>query len=84
MEEGEIVRKLYGFLAALSGMVVLGAVGSLDIGTIDDVQGAIIMYGALAAFVVFAKLAGAFEPYVYKESRPRRVRPKGGKKKRSV
>lgn len=64
------MKKLYGVLAALSGMVTLGAVGSLETGTIGNMQGTIIMYGALVAFVVFAKLAGAFEPYVYKESRP--------------
>ena len=84
MEEGEIVKKLYGVLAALSGMVTLGAVGSLETGTIGNMQGTIIMYGALVAFVVFAKLAGAFEPYVYKESRPRCARPEGGKRNSSV
>jgi len=84
VEEGEIVKKLYGVLAWLAGMVTFGAVGSLETGSIGDMPGTLLMYTALVAFGVFAKLAGAFEPYVYKESRPRCARPEGGKRNSSV
>lgn len=78
------MKRLYGVFAWLAGMATLGAAGSLETGSIGDMQGTILMYTALVAFGVFAKLAGAFEPYVYKESRPRCARPEGGKRNSSV
>lgn len=57
MEEGYIVKTIYGILAALSFLYVLGVAGSLDLNMVSLGIGAIRMILGLGCFGIFCKLA---------------------------
>ena len=79
------MKKVFGTIAILSFMFLLGTVGSVEKDMIPLGTGVIHMVSGLASFWLFTWLAGGFD-YSYnsdedEESRPRCNRPKGGKRK---
>ena len=84
MEEGDGLKKVFGTLAFLSFMFLLGTVGSIECDMMPLSNGVLRMAFGLAGFWLFTWLAGGFEPYPYDaESRPRSATSKGGKRKSS-
>ena len=82
------MKKVFGTIAFLSFLFLLGTVGSVEQGMTSLSTGVIRMLVSFGSFVLFAWLAGGFD-YSYgfdedEESRPRCSRPKGGKRKRSL
>lgn len=81
------MKKVFGAIAILSFLFLLGTVGSVEQDMIPLGTGVIRMIAGLAGFWLFTWLAGGFE-YSHtfdedEESRPRCSRPKGGKRKSS-
>lgn len=79
------MKKIFGTIAFLSFLFLLGTVGSVEQDMIPLGTGVIRMVVGLAAFWLFTWLAGRFD-YSFdedEESRPRCCRPKGGKRKSS-
>lgn len=79
------MKKIFGTIAFLSFLFLLGTVGSVEHGMIPLGTGVIRIVAGLAAFWLFTWLAGRFD-YSFdedEESRPRCCRPKGGKRKSS-
>ena len=87
MEKGDGMKKVFGTIAILSFLFLLGTVGSVEQDMIPLGTGVIRMVAGLAAFWLFTWLAGGSDySYTfdeYEESRPRCSRPKGGKRKSS-
>ena len=86
--EGVTMKNVFGTIAILSFMFLLGTVGSVEQDMIPLGTGVICMVVGLASLWLFTWLAGGFD-YSYtfdedKESRPRCSRPKGGKRKSSL
>ena len=75
------LRCLFGTVAFLSFLFMLGTVGAIEQDALDLGVGAIRAFIGLGCFGVFCKLAGVFGT---KESRPRSSSPKGGKRKSSI
>ena len=85
MEKGENMKKIFGIIAFLSFMYLLGTVGAVEQNMMPFGTGVIRMIVSFISFGLFTWLAGGFD-YSYtfngdKESRPRCSRPKGGKHK---
>lgn len=76
-------RCLFGTLAFLSFLFMLGTVGAIEQDALDLGVGAIRAFIGLGCFGAFCKVAGAFD-LEEKESRPRSSSPKGGKRKSSI
>lgn len=81
------MKKVFGTIAFLSFLFLLGTVGSVEQGMTSLSTGVIRMLVSFGSFVLFAWLAGGFDcSYTFdedEESRPRCSRPKGGKRKSS-
>lgn len=82
------MKKMFGVIAFLSFLFLLGTVGSVEQGMMSLGTGVVRMVFSLVSFAVFTWLAGGFD-YSYtfdedEESRPRCSRPKGGKRKSSL
>lgn len=85
MEKGDSVKRIFGILAFLSFMFLLGTVGAVEQDMVALGTGTIRMIFGLVGFGLFTWLAGGFEPYPYdEENRPRSATSKGGKRKSSL
>lgn len=63
MGEGDSLKKVFGVLAFMSFMFLLGTVGSIEQDMIALGTGTIRMIFGLGGFWLFTWLAGGFEPY---------------------
>lgn len=63
MEEGDTVKKVFGVLAALSFLFLLGTVGAVEQDMVSLGTGTIRMAVGLVAFGLFTWLAGGFDGY---------------------
>ena len=68
MEKGDGMKKVFGTIAILSFLFLLGTVGSVEQDMIPLGTGVIRMVAGLAAFWLFTWLAGGFDySYTYDE-----------------
>lgn len=59
------MKKIFGILAFLSFLFLLGSVGGVEQDTLSLGTGTIYMVIGLACFGLFTWLAGGFDPYTY-------------------
>lgn len=72
------MKRIFGTLALLSYLLVIGAVGAMEVGTVDSSGGMVRLGIAMACAFLFSWLAGAFDTED-KENRQRECPPISGK-----
>lgn len=68
MLQNKVLKNIFGVLAFLSFFMIIGTTGALEHDTITFTQSIVQGSISMLCFYLFAKLAGAFEPYVEQDN----------------